>query len=147
MIRSHVWTGRQAPWRRKRDERTENTILLGVGDVKFKSERWDREREYGSSTYIVVEFPIFVGEYNREKDGSESLVFWRYEPLEGAERDKFIEEMSKQRPAGFAIQDCIRKRVEFGDLPASVQEEARQLYRDWRKRYGYLVKGYDWLTS
>ena len=62
-----------------------------------------------------------MGEYKRERDGSEDLVFWRFD----AGQDK--------------------KRLEFNDLPSEIQEEARKLYRSRRKKYGWLKKGYDWL--
>lgn len=109
-------------WRKTRNnEITENTILSTDVSVKLKEKHWATERDWGYYMYQVSRFPVYVGEYKRESNGSEDLVFWRFD----ARQDK--------------------KRLDFDDLPSEVQEEARKVYLSRRERYGWLKKGCDWL--
>ena len=109
-------------WRKMRNNVvTENTILSTDVGAHLKEQHWDSTRDSGYYIYQVSRFPVYVGEYKRESDGSEDLVFRRFD----------------------ARQD--EKGLKFNDLPSEIQVEARKVYRSRREKYGWLKKGYDWL--
>lgn len=110
-------------WRKTASgEWTINSIFPKETKVHLKGQYWpDRyQRDRGYYTYRISGFPIVVGEYRRESDGSELLVFWHYDDPRS------------------------KKQVEFNELPPHIQEQVREFYRESRKQRGWL-KGYKWL--
>jgi hypothetical protein len=109
-------------WRRDSPNVLTINSLFSTGVPPHLVEKhWATERTWGYESYRIFHFPLFVGEYKREKGGSESLIFWRYDDA----KDKH--------------------KIDFADLPSEVQEKVRSQYRTWKSMKPWFAGDYNWL--